>query len=118
VPHIPANLKWFQAEIVIQFDQDGAGAPLVHINTKLIRADSPEEAFIKAHRLGQQEEGEFENTDGNRVRVRFRGLRDLFAICDQLEGGAELLYEERIGLEEPQISALVREKSGLAAFRD
>jgi hypothetical protein len=117
MPNIPPDTKWFLADVVLQYDEEGC-PPLIHVNTKLIRADSPEEAFIKARRLGQQEESEFQNTDGNLVRIRFRGLHDLFGICDELEDGAELLYEERTGLDEAQISALVREKQDLAIFRE
>jgi len=117
VPYIPPNIKWFLAELIMQFDVEGDDTPLLHINTRLIRADSPEEAFVKSHQLGKQEELEYQNTDGDRVRIRFRGLRDLFGVFDGLEDGAELLYEEKVGLEEPQILALVREKSDLAVFR-
>jgi Domain of unknown function (DUF4288) len=118
VPYIPPDTRWFLAEVVVQFDEEGGNPPLVHVNTKLIRADSPDEAFRKAQQLGQREESEYENTDGKRVRVKFRGLRDLFAVSDGLEDGAELLYEELIGLDESQIQALVREKPNLAVFRE
>jgi hypothetical protein len=111
MPYIPPDAGWYLAELVMQFDIEGDETPLVHINTKLVRADSPEEAYLKATGLGQGEEITYKNTDGNQVNVRFRGLRDLFVVTEALEDGAELIYEEKDGLSEAQIARLVRGKS-------
>jgi hypothetical protein len=118
MPYIPANRNWYLAELVLQFEIEGSINSLVHINTKLIKADSPDEALERAKKLGTKAERDYENTDPKQVRVRFRGLRDLFLICDELEDGAELLYEEREGMDEPNILALVKDREGLAVFKE
>jgi hypothetical protein len=63
---------------------------VVHTNMILVRADSPEEAYQKAVQLGTARQQSYENPAGKRVECRFRGLRDLNGIHDELEHGAEL----------------------------
>ena len=46
----------------------------------------------------------------------FRGLGELVVIHDELEHGAELAYQERVGLTEEQIRALVIPKVQLGVF--
>jgi hypothetical protein len=50
------------------------------------------------------------------VRVRFRGLRELNVIHDELGDGAELSYSESVGVPEGQLRTWVTPKGGLAAF--
>lgn len=117
MPHIPPNRHWYIAEIVMQFDIEDEADTLVHIDTRLVRGDSPDEALRKAEQFGRDGETEYHNTGQKRVRVKYRGLQDLFLIYDELEDGAELLYEERSGLTEDEIKALLKEKATLAVFR-
>jgi hypothetical protein len=116
MPRIPIDTKWYLAELVMEFDVAGE-RPLVHVNTTLIRADSPDEAYQKARHFGEGGESEYTNTDGNSVRIKFRGLRNLLPIYETLEDGAEILYEEISGLSNAEISKLVRDKSELAIFQ-
>jgi hypothetical protein len=95
----------------------GDARNVVHINLVLVQADGPDAAFHRALELGKQAEATYDNPDGQQVTVMFRGLRDLHMIHDALEHGAELLYEEQIGLAETDLAKLVRPKAQLAVFR-
>ena len=68
-------------------------------------------------RLGAQSAMEYENPQGKRVTVRFIGLAQLIVVYDRLEDGAELLYEEAVGVEKAKIRAMVRRKEDPAVFR-
>jgi hypothetical protein len=83
----------------------------------LIRAESPEEAYEKALHLGAQHESAYFNRDRKEVRTIFRGLRNLTVVYDSLEHGAELLYEEMVGVSAEAIADLVRPKESLGVFK-
>ena len=93
--YIPKNAKWWLADLTVEFIVQGEQGNTVHYNLTLVRADSAEEAYSKAVRLGQQHEMNYTNTDGKHVTVRFRGLKDLAVIHGDMEDGAELLFEEK-----------------------
>ena len=113
------DARWFIADLVVELKIASGivNDNVIHINIVLVEAQSAEEAYTRALVLGQNYEMTYDNTDGNRVEVRFRGLRDLNVIHDELEHGAELTYERRQGLQDDEIQALVRPKQDLAVFR-
>jgi hypothetical protein len=115
-PFIPENTEWFIGELVEEFQAADQTENLIHINTILIKADSPEVAYEKALYLGESANRVFTNTAGVDVNVRFRGLRGLYPIYDRLEDGAELLYEERQGMSDEAIAKMVKTKEKLAVF--
>ena len=55
------------------------------------------------------------NTDGRRVRVLFRGLRELNVIHEPLEDGSELMYGGR-GVPEERLREWGRPRERLAVF--
>ncbi len=114
--YIPKSAKWYLADIVLQITVEGDPRNVVHTNLILIRADSPEEAYQKAIELGTAGDRSDENIDGKRVTVRFRGLRDLNVIHDELEHGAELIYGEHLDMDEPAIQQWVTAKEELGVF--
>jgi hypothetical protein len=114
---IPKDARWYLADIVLEHRVEGESLNVVHINTHLIEASSPEEAYSKALRLGQEGEMEYQNTDDQLVQVLFRGLRELNVIHEELEDGAELMYSERLGVSEEQLQEWNRPKEKLAVFR-
>jgi hypothetical protein len=116
VGFIPEGARWYLADLVVEHRIDGEAQNVVHVNTHLVEARSPEEAYAKAMALGQAEDGEYENAHGQRVRVVFRGLRQLNVIHDPLEDGAELMYDEWVGVPEDQLQAWVRPKDRLGVF--
>jgi hypothetical protein len=95
---LPEGARWYLAGLVLEHTIEGDPRNVVHVNTHLIEAGSPEEAYRKANALGRASELAYANTEGKQVRVAFRGLRDLDVIHDNLEDGAELFYEERVGI--------------------
>jgi len=114
--YIPADAKWWLADLAIEFTIDGEEGNRVHYNLTLMRADSAEQAYRKALEYGLRQENTYTNSDGRTVKVRFRGLRDLYVIYDQIEDGAELLYEEAIDLPEAQLLASIKPKERLSVF--
>ncbi len=115
--YIPADARWYLAEMIEDMAIEGEDQHIVHVNLVLVRADSPTAAYTEAMALGTAGEVAYENTDGQRVTVTFRGLRDLNVIHDALEHGAELIFEEHIGLTAAHIDALIRPKARLGIFR-
>jgi len=115
--HIPENAKWYLATMVEEITVEGAGPNVVHKNYILIQGDSPEDAYEKANELGRRSDVSYDNPSGRLVQIKFRGLSELNVIHDELEHGAELLYEEVLGLSEEQIQALVRPKNSLGVFQ-
>jgi hypothetical protein len=113
---IPENTEWFIGELVEEFQAADQTENLVHINTVLIKADSPEVAYEKALTLGESANRVFTNSDGIDVRVNFRGLRGLYPVYDRLEDGAELLYEKREGMSDEAIAKMVKPREELAVF--
>jgi hypothetical protein len=114
--HIPKNAKWYVAEVVEEITVEDDPRNVVHLNLLLIRADSPGEAYEHALRLGKQREIRYENPFDKQVSIRFRGLKHLGVVHDELEHGAELRYSERIGVPEEDIAKLITPKEQLDVF--
>jgi hypothetical protein len=90
---------------------------VVHVNIILIRADSPEEAFKKAQEFGREGESSYLNPKNQQVLWKYRGLRALNVIHDELEDGAELMFEEKIGISEDEVQKMIYPKHKLNVFR-
>jgi hypothetical protein len=114
--YIPSDAEWYLANLVMEFCIAAERQSLVHINTVLVHASSPHKAYAAAIKLGRQAESTYENTDGRKVKVLFRGLRDLSVIHGPLEHGTELIYSEEIGLTRKEINNLVSPKHELGIF--
>jgi hypothetical protein len=94
---IPKNAKWYLADLVEEIRVAGERRNVVHTNRTLIRADSPEEAHKKAVALGKGGDTKYKNLAGKTVTIRFRGIRELDVIHDELEHGAEIAFNRNIG---------------------
>lgn len=116
--YIPDDARWYLADIILEHSIEDEPRSVVHINTVLVRAGSPERAYARALKLGQEREHEYQNTDGKKVETKFRGLCDLTVIHDKLRSGAELIYQERIGLSEDEVAKLVSLKAELGVFAE
>jgi hypothetical protein len=114
--YIPEGARWYLADIVLEHRIEDDPDSVVHINLHLIEAGSPDEAYRKALELGSQGEMDYRNTEGKRVRTTFRGLRGLNVIHDELEDGAELLFDELVGLDEDQLQRYITPRERLAVF--
>lgn len=113
---IPEGAKWYVATLVVAISVGRRTRRTVHVNTVLVRADSPTEAHEEALALGRREELRYQNGKGEKVRFKFLGLRDLNVVHDELEHGCELLYSERLGKTLSQAKALVTRRSRLSVF--
>jgi hypothetical protein len=114
--YIPNDARWYLADVVIEHIIDDDPRNVVHTNMHLIEASSPEQVYEKALALGRDAELTYESTDGKQVRVKFRGMRDLNVIHDELEDGAELSYAESVGVLETELLARLRSKEELGVF--
>src|SRR5262250_878679 len=109
--HVSAGAKWYITELVEEITVEGDPRNVVHRNFILIRADSPEEAYQKAFKFGEQGETSYDNPQGHRVEIKFRGIADLDVIHDELEDGAELMFCSQVGLTEEELQQLRSWKS-------
>ncbi len=114
---IKQDAQWYLAEIVVHITVENDPRSVVHTNMILVQASSDEEAYKKAVQYGKAEEQTYENSDGQRVVSRFRGLHNLSRIYDDLQHGAEIIYSEDIGMDESQIEARVTPKQNLNVFK-
>jgi hypothetical protein len=106
--------EWYLATLVMEILVEGDPRNVVHRNLFLISACSPEEAYGKAVLLGQRGEMAYDNAAGLQVRHRFHGIADLDTLIDgELADGAELAFEQTVGLPEDQIRAWIRTKADL-----
>lgn len=115
--YIPHDAKWYIAELVMECRIEGEPSNVVHVNIVLIRADSPDEAFEKAEQLGREGEDSYLNYTDQKVVWIYRGLRDINVVHDELEHGAELMFEEKIGISEDAVRNIITTKSLLNIFR-
>jgi hypothetical protein len=113
---IPKEARWYLADVVLEHTIEDDPRNVVHVNTHLIEAESPEQAYEKAMALGRTSEQDYANTAGKQVRVIFRGLRELNVIHDALEDGVELAYSESVGVPEEQLKRWVTPKKQLGVF--
>src|SRR6202521_1398870 len=95
---IPKDAKWYLADIVEEIRVEGDRRNVVHTNLALVRADSPDEAYAKAIALGKRGNTKYKNPEGKMVTIRFRGLKELNVIHDELEHGCEITFGEDIGV--------------------
>jgi hypothetical protein len=114
--YIPKDARWYIAEVILEFVIERDSRNVVHTTTHLIEADSPALAYRKAVALGKQARLRYVNTDGKRVHIRYRGLRELNVIHENLEDGAELCFEEMVGLAESKLRRWITPKRALGVF--
>jgi len=114
--HIPKDARWYLADLVMEITVSGAIRNVVHRNLTLIRADSPEQAYLKATRLGQEAETSYENPERQWVEIKFRGIAQLDVVYEELEDGAELKFEEQVGIPSEEIERGILPKEQLRVF--
>jgi len=114
--YVPSDAEWFLAEVVLEIRVTGSRRNVVHINTVIIRANSPDEAYQRARAFGKRNEIAYENSRGQEVTIRFRGLGNLNVIYDALGDECEIMYLEKLGVSEKRIRRLVRPKRELEVF--
>jgi hypothetical protein len=113
---IAKDARWYLADVILEHVIEGDPRNVVHVNTLLIEAESPEEAYRKAVSLGRRAKSQYLNTEGKRVRIKYRGLRELNVIHEDLEDGAELCYEEAVAISQAKLRRWIRSKKALGVF--
>jgi hypothetical protein len=114
--YIPNDARWYLADIILEHRVEGDPRNLVNIDMHLIEAESPQQAYEKAMVLGRSSRMKYRNTEGRLVRVVFRGLRELNVIHEKLEDGAELSYQQSIGVPEEELRQWITRKRKLGVF--
>ena len=110
-------MTWYLADLVVQLEVEGDPRSVVHVNSCLIEAPTPEVAYDKAMALGRDTDDDYANSIGRPVRARFLGLRNLVEIYEPLEDGAEISFTERVGVSDLEARRLVSPRAELAVFR-
>jgi hypothetical protein len=111
---------WYISHELLSFGTKKArGGPkggklVVWENLVLIRAKSPEEAYRKALKHGRLNE-EKVKIDGEDGYCRFKGLKDLVLIYDDLKDGSELEWHD-LRLDISKLRSLVKPKGQMQAF--
>lgn len=116
--YVPPGACWYLADIVLEHQIEDEPRNVIHINTILVRANSPERAYERALEIGRDADREYQNPDDKTVRVIFRGLRNLLVIYEPLRSGSELTYQERTNLSEAEVAALVTPRDELGVFEE
>jgi len=111
--------NWYVAHEILCFEpkhktQRNREKWTVWENLILVEARNPKEAYAKAVKRGRENEGPVK-IDGEAGYCRFRGLRELSYIYDELEDGTEL--EWRTFQSSPaDVSRLITPRQKLQAF--
>ena len=88
-------------------------------NTVLVQAPTRQSAWKKTIALGRLSSGTAVHDDKGRKGVwRFEGLTELLPVYEQLEDGAEILWQEHRGRTVASIRAMVRTRMQLNSFDD
>jgi len=116
MPQRGVESQWYLSELVMEITVSGARRNVVHRNLVLIRADSPEQAYKKAIELGQKAESSYDNPKGQQVKHTFRGVAKLEEMYEDPEDGAELTFEEYVGISSEEIGKWIPAKEKLQVF--
>ena len=127
---IPSRNKssygWWLASYIERFEYEGENLDNLNRrctaweNTIIIKAKNREQAFRKAEKIGRlgESNGAYTNTDGLTLRLVYEGLSSLLPIYEDLEDGAEIIWEEHQNRTVKKIQSLVKSKSELESFDD
>ena len=89
------------------------------MNTVLIKASDREEAYRKAIAHGKIGTGSICGPEGGRQgHWVFEGLASLLPIYEQLEDGAEIMWEQATNITVKTVKASVKKKKELECFQD
>ena len=94
------NRNWFIVEIIEKCEpvERDESRDLRRVTTwrnhHLIKANSAEEAFDKAEKIGRENEYKFINTDNLEMEWIFVGIGELLPIYENIEDGAELMWND------------------------
>jgi uncharacterized protein DUF4288 len=99
--------RWYVAELTEEVTLEGDPLHVVHRKTRVIFADSAEDAYEKALSMISEQEKSYLSEHNRAVRTRFWGLREL-NLSNEDMNRAGILPKERLG------AARRRNSSGLS----
>jgi hypothetical protein len=91
----PESPRWYVAELTEEVTLEGDPLNVVHKKTRVIFADSPEDAYQKALSMITEHEISYLNEHKRAVRTRFWGLRELDLSNEDMDR-AGILPKERL----------------------
>jgi hypothetical protein len=113
------NLTWYLSHEILSFELEDQSTYQERVplweNLVLIKADGAEEAYDKAMQHGLASEGTV-TIDGRIGRCRFKGLKELSRIYEEIADGAEIEWRE-YELSKDAIDQLLLPKDKLHAFQ-
>lgn len=89
--------RWYIAELTEEVTLEGDPQNIVHRKTRVIFADSPQQAYEKALTMITEHEIGYLNEHHKIIRTRFWGLRELNLSNEDMDR-AGMLPESRIGI--------------------
>jgi hypothetical protein len=104
----PEMARWYIAELTEEVTLEGDPLNVVHKKTRVIFADSPQDAYEKALTMITEHEIGYLNEHHKAIRTRFWGLRELNLSNEDMDR-AGMLPANRIG------AARRRNATGLSA---
>lgn len=91
----PEASRWYVAELTEEVTLEGDPLNVVHKKTRVIFADSPEDAYEKALSMITEHELNYLNEHKRAIRTRFWGLRELDLSNEDMDR-AGILPRERL----------------------
>lgn len=110
-------MEWYLGKIVMEITIVGAKKNVVHKNLILISASNPEMAYKKAINFGKKSETSYKNPAGQKVKIKFRGISQLEEMYDTFSDGAELRFDEYVGVKPSELKKWLLPKKHLQVFR-
>jgi len=92
----PETSRWYIAELTEEVTLEGDPKHVVHRKTRVIFADSPEDAYEKALSMITEHELNYLNEYNKAVRTRFWGLREMNLSNEDMDR-AGILPQNRLG---------------------
>jgi hypothetical protein len=97
MPHSPQTAdRWYIAELTEEVTLEGDPKNLVHKKTRVIFADSPQDAYEKALSMITEHEISYINEHHKAIRTRFWGLRELNVTNEDMDR-VGMLPQDRLG---------------------
>jgi hypothetical protein len=91
----PEASRWYVAELTEEVTLEGDPLNVVHRKTRVIFADSPEDAYAKALSMITEHELNYLNEHKRAIRTRFWGLRELNLSNEDMDRAGMLPKERR-----------------------
>jgi hypothetical protein len=92
------NGDWFLVEIIEIYEPVDSNKMqelrrvTAYGNYHLINAATPSRAYEKAVKIGKHSNYKFTNSDKIKMKSKFLGIGDLLPICENIQDGAEIMW--------------------------